>query len=988
MKKKLLAVILALTLGLSAMPFSVLAEEITDPTQISADEDEQTDEFKTDSDRTALPEIEEQEYHGAAKTKQTENIDMPEMEVQDDPDTEEAEDTGETDNPDLTRDADPDNWESEELEDSDLKSQPEQIESVSTENADNAKTMELEVQLAEGDDVESDSDGGESGSGLRKTSPTDEEGVVASGVCGENISWKLDDSGLLTISGEGSMVNSSMGERYLDYEFYEYYKDTKSVVIEEGITNVGSFVYWDYPNLKSVTLPASVTYIGSGAFMLCKSLEYVELQEGLESINYEAFLDCESLKKITLPDSVRTIGEMAFFLCGFSEIIVPAGVTKIESAAFGSSENLHKVFFKGNCPATLGKDMFDELILDAYYPENNWTWSSAILKSYGATKITWNEWDAGLRDISGCTVKLQGSYQTDDGEDAYVYTGDQICPEIEEAALGSKVLSEGTDFSVTYGVNKNYGTGTVMLTGMGEYSGEKHITFQIIPDKVSGLKGNNDLSTDTAACTNYKRGLDIVWTGIGDNSFLYEIQYSKFSDFHEKEIIAVPEGTNSFSEIEEPLDRNEIYYVRVRAYMEIAGKYINGLWSDTLKVKSGRQILASEMWGLRNSSSEYPEFSITKEQFFDVYGEGNGETLFDYYGSFLDDSRKDSNKVTAGLCEGLVYSGIAYHSFDVPPYGSYKDAVTGVNYTTLKSDRFNLKWLDIVKYAQILQMADRGRVITNGAEYDLSGLYEAVRNCEQGNGEPVLINVGKTNYAGHAIMAVGISEDSSERVEIEVYDVNSIKKNQAVPRKLYLYRTGNLIDRWEYEEVIRYDPETEEVSEAGKMEGSIYENPGNDGVPYLTYRISDEFEAEVLNEINENGYVKNLQINPGVISKEEEAFKVRYWYESNHMLEQNLARKALEEQNISAREIKVSFGDQEQNVQTDSEAYWIDSNTIDLSDVPAGSEITLSRHDYSARVVLDCVSDIHISLQDDKNSAVTISSEDEGQFLVIMTDAE
>ena len=60
---------------------------------------------------------------------------------------------------------------------------------------------------------------------------------AAEGICGENISWIIDSTGTLTISGEGDMTDW----RSPDYTVWADYKNSiSSVVIEEGVTSIGS----------------------------------------------------------------------------------------------------------------------------------------------------------------------------------------------------------------------------------------------------------------------------------------------------------------------------------------------------------------------------------------------------------------------------------------------------------------------------------------------------------------------------------------------------------------------------------------------------------------------------------------------------------------------------------------------------------------------------------------------------------------------------
>ena len=86
--------------------------------------------------------------------------------------------------------------------------------------------------------------------------------------CGENAKWSLQD-GVLTISGTGEMDN------YLLYGSNKFNEDIKpswnedkeqitSVVIEEGITSIGDYAFYDCDNLKKIIIPKSVTSIGTG----------------------------------------------------------------------------------------------------------------------------------------------------------------------------------------------------------------------------------------------------------------------------------------------------------------------------------------------------------------------------------------------------------------------------------------------------------------------------------------------------------------------------------------------------------------------------------------------------------------------------------------------------------------------------------------------------------------------------------------------------
>ncbi len=80
--------------------------------------------------------------------------------------------------------------------------------------------------------------------------------------------WLL-DNGILMIFGEG---NTKAFDRD-DSPWYENRESIKQVVIEDGITGIGSCAFLGCSNLTGVTIPDSVTSIGEGAFLGCSSLK-------------------------------------------------------------------------------------------------------------------------------------------------------------------------------------------------------------------------------------------------------------------------------------------------------------------------------------------------------------------------------------------------------------------------------------------------------------------------------------------------------------------------------------------------------------------------------------------------------------------------------------------------------------------------------------------------------------------------------------------
>ena len=177
-----------------------------------------------------------------------------------------------------------------------------------------------------------------------------------------------------------------------------------NLVIPDGVTSIGEYVFRGYDNLASVTIPDSVTSIGSSAFLECYKLvevinnsslnivagssnygyvaRYAKIVHNGESkivnkddylfitldgvnyllgyvgndtdialpesyngenyvINDRAFYGCTSLTSVTIPDSVTSIGSFAFSYCtSLTRVTIPGNVTSIGGDVFTMCTNL------------------------------------------------------------------------------------------------------------------------------------------------------------------------------------------------------------------------------------------------------------------------------------------------------------------------------------------------------------------------------------------------------------------------------------------------------------------------------------------------------------------------------------------------------------------------------------------------------------------------------------------------------------------------
>lgn len=252
------------------------------------------------------------------------------------------------------------------------------------------------------------------------------------------------------------------------------------------------------------------------------------------------------------------------------------------------------------------------------------------------------------KSISSTKAKLAST--------SYSYNGTAKTPAVTVTDNGI-TLKKNTDYTVSYKNNNAIGTATVTITGKGNYTGVKTLTFKINPAKVTSLKPSTSYST---------ANIKMSWTKV-KGAAGYEVYRGDTRNGSYKLLKTVTTNacTNS------GLKAGSKYYYKVRAYKTVNGKKVYGAYSDAksmltkpaapskISLSAGsRQVKIS--WEKSAGSNGYEVYmSTSKDGTYTKIKTANSST-FSYTKTGLTKGQKYYFKVKAYKTTGTnekVYSG-------------------------------------------------------------------------------------------------------------------------------------------------------------------------------------------------------------------------------------------------------------------------------------------------------------------------------------------
>ena len=253
------------------------------------------------------------------------------------------------------------------------------------------------------------------------------------------------------------------GVESIEYSAFSSCKELTSVEIPSGVTNIADRAFSYCYGLTAVSIPASMTSIGEEAFLWCGNLETVYVDAGDESrvrdILTGSGLDCSGISFVQLLriveiDKPTEVGGLVY--------------TGTKQSGIGVYDP--RLERSGNVEGNDAGRYAATFTLPADTDEETFVWSD------GSSSAVEVEWEIMPRNVSDGLVTFAAIPEQ-------TYAGSAITP-IITMTFGGVVRSLGTDYTVTYSDNAAVGTGHATVTGIGNFTGQKVLDFEIVSHSV------------------------------------------------------------------------------------------------------------------------------------------------------------------------------------------------------------------------------------------------------------------------------------------------------------------------------------------------------------------------------------------------------------------------------------------------------------------------------------------------------------------------
>ena len=379
-----------------------------------------------------------------------------------------------------------------------------------------------------------------------------------------------------------------------------------SVTIPSSVTTIGSSAFYYCSNLTTVTISenSQLTTIGDYAFHNCSSLTSIYIPDSVTSIRTWAFSGCSNLTAVTFGENSRltSIGSGAFYNCSsLTSIYIPDSVTTIGSSAFDGCSNLTTATFGENTQLTsIGAYAFYycSSLTSIYIPDSVTTIGYSAF--YGCSHLTiyceasskpsgwdssWNDSDRPVVWNSYLSVHdtldgLEYAVCIDDGGNKYItiygYAGDDadvVIPEYIEVNGEQIVVKEINDkaFYDNDTITSVIIPDSVTTIGSSAFYGCSHLTIYCeASSEPSGWSSSWNYSNRPVVWNSYK--------GIcGDFNGL---EYIAYHDNEGNPYIVITEYNGSDTDVVIP------EYIEANGEQIVVKEILNSAFEDNTKITS------------------------------------------------------------------------------------------------------------------------------------------------------------------------------------------------------------------------------------------------------------------------------------------------------------------------------------------------------------------------------------------------------------------
>lgn len=149
------------------------------------------------------------------------------------------------------------------------------------------------------------------------------------------------------------------------------FPNVRYIYIEEGIEEVSSSAFTACKNLRRVSFPSTIKVLGEGSFKYCSKLEEVEFEQIQESarIEYEAFRET-GITEIIIPEGVSQIESYAFFGCvKLKNVILPDSLKEMGKSVFGRCDKLKEIKLPNGIDYISNRAFFNTALKTVIIPE-------------------------------------------------------------------------------------------------------------------------------------------------------------------------------------------------------------------------------------------------------------------------------------------------------------------------------------------------------------------------------------------------------------------------------------------------------------------------------------------------------------------------------------------------------------------------------------------------------------------------------------------